>query len=111
MSLHNHYNKTISFNLEYDDVLLKLLLVLDNGFIEGKNLFLFGIILGLDIDQLRAIEKNYKEKVHVREILIAWREKNPNEQSLKPVADALKIIGLDSLARQLEGQLEERPGK
>ena len=111
MSLHNHYNKTISFNLEYDDILLKLLLVLDNGFIEGNKPFHFGYKLGLSIDQLHTIEKNYKEKVHVREILIAWRRKNPNELSLKPVADALKSIGLDSLARQLEGQLEEGPGK
>ena len=74
----------------------------------GSKWFVFGLKLGLDVSQLHKIELQYNNPTQfARESLLLWRTQNMSA-SWEPVAAALKSIGLNSVALQLEGHFKEQ---
>ena len=81
------------------------------GIKEENEWFYLGLALGLSVPQLHSIEKNYCTEKCAREVLIEWKSQNEiSSCNWKPVVDALREIGFDKLADQVESCLKEPEG-
>ena len=95
---------------ERNQFLCEAILILQSALV--KEWFTFGLHLGLDIDELYVIESNsmyYRdERTCVRQMLTKWKDTSDSEATWEKIVIALRKIGNNVLAKEVEEQLSER---
>ena len=75
--------------------------------------FTFGLHLGLGVEELNSLESSYfghpDQRICVRQMLTKWKNKLDNEATWDRIVYALKKIGNNSLARELEKRYMQSP--
>ena len=91
---------------ERDKFLCEIFLALQDHLI--TEWFTFGLYLGLSVTELNVLETNsvaYADKrASVRQMLTKWKDKFGKEATWDKIVDALRNIGQNTLARQLEAK-------
>ena len=91
---------------ESDKFLREVILVLQDHLI--KDWFIFGLHLDLNVTELNVLEINssfYSDKrINVRHMLTKWKDKFGKEATWDKLVDALRKIGQNALAQDLEAK-------
>ena len=95
---------------ERNQFLREAILILQNALV--KEWFTFGLHLGLDVDELNVIKSNsmyYRdERTCVQQMLTKWKDTYSSEATWEKIVIALRKIGNNALAKEVEEQLSER---
>ena len=91
---------------ERDKFLREVFLALQDHLI--KEWFTFGLYLNLSVTELNVLETNsvvhVEKRTSVRHMLTKWKDKFGTEATWDKIVDALRNIGQDTLARNLEAK-------